>query len=507
LYNNVKVAIAGFQNTLLDTNCAVDRSAAFTPLHGTIVVMVLVFPPAPPISEVKRRKRRAPLPAEWTFHRPQRILSLDFTVKRRKRRAPINMREAQTEVLVIGAGPVGLWSALLLAEAGVQVTIIDREERTAARSYACALHPSTLTLLQRIGLANDIVRRGRRVERVTFYDQTGPRAQLDLCALGGEFPFLIILPQSELESVLEARLRRAGVKVKWNYRFADLADEPELVAATLEELGGTGTGYIVPHWETVVKERHSLRAQFVIGADGANSVLRHRLGIDFDRLTGVHSFAAYEFESDRPVDSELRIVLDGTLNVLWPLPGTRCRWTYELLRSEIPNGFPEKERRSARLAEPNIDERIRAHVQKIARERAPWFNSAVNSIAWCTEVSFEQRVVTSFGRKRCWLAGDAAHQTGPAGVQSMNAGFLEAGQLTALLGKILRQNAPLSTLANYNKQQTAQWRRLLGFSGGLKPRSDTDPWVRDHASRILPCLPACGPDLARLAQQLKLDLV
>ena len=62
------------------------------------------------------------------------------------------IREKTTEVLVVGAGPVGLWTALLLAKAGIQVVLIDRETRTAARSYACALHPLPLRLLEAAGL-------------------------------------------------------------------------------------------------------------------------------------------------------------------------------------------------------------------------------------------------------------------------------------------------------------------------------------------------------------------
>ena len=78
------------------------------------------------------------------------------------------MREERTEVLVVGAGPVGLWTALLLAEAGVETIIIDREEHTTARSYACALHPQTLARLQRLGLAQALLEQGRRVPRSRF---------------------------------------------------------------------------------------------------------------------------------------------------------------------------------------------------------------------------------------------------------------------------------------------------------------------------------------------------
>src|SRR5260221_4045748 len=183
------------------------------------------------------------------------------------------MLHTRTEVLVVGAGPVGLWSALLLAESGIEVVLIDREARTTARSYACALHPATLQLLDRFGLAQSAIERGRRVERVAFYDGTERKAELHLSKLGGDFPFLLILPQSALEELLEQRLHSAGVQVHWNHRFEELNQDEESVATAIEELEGTSTGYIVPHWETVVKTRTEFHAQFLVGADGHNSMV------------------------------------------------------------------------------------------------------------------------------------------------------------------------------------------------------------------------------------------
>src|SRR5215469_8985971 len=168
------------------------------------------------------------------------------------------MREDQTDVLVAGAGPVGLLTALLLAEAGLDVRIIDRENRTTARSYACALHPQTLKLLQRLGLAEPLLDQGRRVQKVAFYDGATRRAEVDLAKAGGDFPFLVILPQSLLENALEQRLReKAGVSVNWNHRFDSFDAEAHEVVVNIEELGGSAVGYIVPHWETVVKSRTS----------------------------------------------------------------------------------------------------------------------------------------------------------------------------------------------------------------------------------------------------------
>src|SRR5512132_1447278 len=147
------------------------------------------------------------------------------------------MREARTEVLVVGAGPVGLWTAVLLAEAGVEVTIIDREERTTSRSYACALHPGTLNLLQQANLVDPILEAGRRIPKIVFMDQQARRAEISLSDGGGKFPFLVVLPQSTLEEVLEQRLRDLGVRVRWNHRFESLSEEPESVSCVVEELG------------------------------------------------------------------------------------------------------------------------------------------------------------------------------------------------------------------------------------------------------------------------------
>jgi 2-polyprenyl-6-methoxyphenol hydroxylase-like FAD-dependent oxidoreductase len=305
---------------------------------------------------------------------------------------------------------------------------------------------------------------------------------------------------------LEQRLQKAGVTVNWQHRFDSYQEQGEEVTATVEELGGTATGYIVPHWETVVKQRIPVHARFVVGADGHGSLVRHRLGIENTRVAGPEFFAAYEFEADGPPEQEVRVVLDETTtNVLWPLAGNKCRWTFQLLKSKGATDFPEKDRRPMRFAQPKVDEEIRQYVELVARQRAPWFSAKVRAITWCTDVVFEQRMAKAFGRNRCWLAGDAAHQTGPVGVQSMNAGLSEAAALVGVIRNILRDRANADGLEAYNRGRQDEWRRLLGLSGGLKPRANANAWVSERRARILPCLPGADADLARLAAQLQLD--
>jgi 2-polyprenyl-6-methoxyphenol hydroxylase-like FAD-dependent oxidoreductase len=357
-----------------------------------------------------------------------------------------------------------------------------------------------------MGLAAPALEAGRRIENIAFYDGAARQAEVKLSQLGGAFPFMVILPQNAFESLLEQRLRKLGVAVNWSHRFADLRNDAETVVATVEELGATATGYIVPHWETVVKGSTRVHARFVVGADGWRSLVRRRMGIENTRVSGPQFFAAYEFESDGPGEAEVKVVLDeATTNVLWPLQGNKCRWTFQMVKSEGLSEFPEKERRSVRFAQPTVDEEIRQYVERVAKQRAPWFSANVRAITWCTDVVFEQRVAKQFGRGHCWLAGDAAHQTGPVGVQSMNVGLSEAAALVGSLRKVLRERAPLEVLEAYDRERQEEWQRLLGLTGGLKARASTNAWVSERRARILPCLPGSETDLTRLAGQLQLD--
>jgi 2-polyprenyl-6-methoxyphenol hydroxylase-like FAD-dependent oxidoreductase len=324
-------------------------------------------------------------------------------------------------------------------------------------------------------------------------------------AVGGEFPFLLVLPQSSLEEALERRLQKIGTKVLWNHRFDGVEKKDNEIVATVEKLGGTATGYIVPHWETVVQKRFPLRAQFLIGADGHNSLVRQRLAIEYESFSETQSFVVCEFTSASAVQEELRVVLDeSTTNVLWPLPGKACRWTFQLVHSGGPIDFPEKERRAVRSGEKLLNDNIRLNLQRLAHSRAPWFSHEIDEILWCKQVVFEHRLAKLFGQGRSWLIGDAAHQTGPVGVQSMNVGLIEAEELAAILSRIIREQKSLKALDKYEQHRRDEWRQLLGLGEGFKPNGQSTTWVQRRASRIRSCLPGSGEDLNQLAQALGL---
>src|SRR3954454_24848962 len=97
----------------------------------------------------------------------------------RERADVLQIPQERPEVLVAGAGPVGLMAALTLAEQGIQVQIVDQEKRPAARSYALALHPQSLRLLDEVGLADELLERAHRIERLAFYEGMERRGEVD----------------------------------------------------------------------------------------------------------------------------------------------------------------------------------------------------------------------------------------------------------------------------------------------------------------------------------------
>jgi len=434
------------------------------------------------------------------------------------------MRKRETEALVVGAGPVGMLAALALAERGVGVEIVDEEWRSAARSYALGLHGQTLELLDELdrssdhsdgeGLVARLIERGHKLERVAFYDREEARAAVDLGSLRGDYPFLLVLPQKDLEDLLEERLERHGVRVEWNHRLAELeVGEGGPSRAVVERLGKESTGYSVATTVWVVEKRREVTARWVIGADGHRSRVRRALGVEFPALGEPELFAVFEVGARAGAADELRVVLeDSRANVLWPLGPGRRRWSFQLDAAELDESRPDKSRLAVQVGRESYPFLSRESLERWLAERAPWFDAPVGEIAWSVAVQFERRLAESLGRDGVWLAGDAAHLGPPIGVHSMNRGLAEAIALAERMagggGGEGRSEVGGPAFEDYERSVRSGWRGLLELAEGkgVEATAEADPWVAERAGRILSCLPASGEDLEQLAGQLGLKI-
>ena len=390
------------------------------------------------------------------------------------------------EVLVVGAGPVGLVAALFLHQHGVRVEIIDTHQRTTQHSYALAIHPNTLGVLDEAGLSEGLIGAGRKLTKVAFYEGGERRAEIDYSALPSKHPYLLVLRQSLLERAVQEALRQQKVKVLWGHRLQSLNADGGTPRAEVDTLEQVASGYPAARTEWVVKRRETVRPAYVIGADGYDSAVRRMAGIEMQEHGAAQVFSVYEIEASGELPAEVRVILDPDLtSVYWPLEQGRCRWGFQI------KGAAEHDTSMERL-------------KQLIAARAPWCTAQPTQIYWSTLGVFESQVSRSFGKGGVWLAGDAAHQAAPVGVHSMNSGLVEARELSARMTRILREGGAVTLLEEFATKTHESWQGLLG--GGRKVRAlpDANPWVRQTAARVLACIPASGDDLEPLLKQIGL---
>ena len=165
-------------------------------------------------------------------------------------------------------------------------------------------------------------------------------------------------------------------------------------------------------------------------------------------------------------------------SVYWPLESGRCRFGFQ-------------------IQEASAHEASIARLAQLIAARAPWCTARPKGIYWSTLGLFESRAARSFGQGGVWLAGDAAHQAAPVGVQSMNLG------LVVRMAESLRAGGTAAGLQEWAIRTQGAWQRLLG-GREVRALPGADPWVRDARTRIAACLPASGDDHESLLRQVGL---
>ncbi|KAF0092989.1 MAG: FAD-binding monooxygenase protein [Puniceicoccaceae bacterium 5H] len=416
------------------------------------------------------------------------------------------MKLKGADVLVAGAGPVGMFMALRLAQEGLSVRVVESAAAPASHSYALALHPESLELLDQLGLAAPVLASATRVSRLMLHASGEHTAMIDLSQLDRRYPFLAIIQQDVLERHLVAALQDRHIEVLWNHRLARFQQDSDGVDVQVDRLSQYGTGYALAHLERMVQDTYDGRFGFLIGADGNHSLVRLQSRVDFPASSPSQHYAVFEFQSRCAPSDQAHLVLDDrTTNVLWPLPGGLQRWSWQLQEFEASVYSREKDHELVEIGSGRFPKFEHDLLLRLIRERAPWFEAgSVGYIRWSIAVRFEKRLASRFGQDRVWLVGDAAHLTLPAGIQSMNVGFREAEHLACLLTDAARRHQ-LEALEDYNKSFTDEWRQLQGLDAGLEAGPKTPPWIADLADRLLPSLPASGRDLRALAAQLGLQ--
>lgn len=386
------------------------------------------------------------------------------------------------QVLVVGAGPVGLFAALSAARRGLQVLVIDCVWRGYASGHASLLHAGFLELLDDGPLRSRLRAEGHLLDRVEL-DIDG--SEVALCELPAP---AMVIPQRALEEALYAELRSMGVEIRSAHQAATVEQQGTHVDVRVlrRELVTSGSPALRSEWEPV--ESMLVQADFVIGADGYDSRVRAALGIEVVDFGGVESFAMFEGVAHRPARASAQLLFnDGLGGLCLPLASEKCRYGLQL-GDHLD-------------AVPNLE-----LLQSLLSSRPPVKPEEVERVDWSTVIHFERRLARSFGRNRVWLAGDAAHVTSPFGGQSMNVGLQEADRLAERIADALRGRNGHGGLEAYSAEFEREWHKLFGVNVRFDLAPNAPRWLSTYARRIVPALPASGADLEKILAQLGLRL-
>lgn len=330
---------------------------------------------------------------------------------------------ARLDVLVVGAGPVGLTVAAELARRGLACRVIDRAPARTDKSKALVLWPRTLELLAAADGAEAFLAAGVRARGGRLFGNGRELAWLEFARARSVYPFGLMIPQCETERLLEARALAVGVGLERGVELVGCAEGDDRIRALVRGADGA---------------EGEVEAAWLIGCDGAHSAVRHSLGLDFAGgaenndwfLADVHVAGAL------PRD-EVRIFLhpDGVL-AFFPLPPGRFRLVGDLGRA-----------RGAHPPEPSLGD-----VQALLERRGPG-GLRVHDPVWLSGFRINERHVPAYRRGRALLAGDAAHIHSPAGGQGMNTGMQDAFNLAWKLALVQQGRARPALLDSYDAER------------------------------------------------------
>jgi 2-polyprenyl-6-methoxyphenol hydroxylase-like FAD-dependent oxidoreductase len=390
--------------------------------------------------------------------------------------------QLRTQVLVVGAGPVGLLAALRLREQGIDVRVVDQQTEQRAHSFPVVLHPQSLRLLNDLGLSAALFWRGRPVTRLAVYTEYERRAVLDLPKVKGVAPGLLTLPQDVLRQALINALLRLGVSIEWNTRLAVLGqDERSVWGRLVEHEPGHS-----PLGEASRPSTNAFDADYVIGADGYDSMVREALGIRLVDHGSLESYAFFDAKTTRSGREAQLTISEEYSNAVYPLQDGVSRFSFQVARSL--NRVP--------------DEHM---LRELLASRLPWYAGEAERCTWSGIAEFRRSLAEKLGVGRVWLAGEAAHLTGPLGVQSLNVGLDEANELALRIADVLRNPSRRGFAQDYEAKRGLQWRELLGLEERAALSARAPDWARRNMPRLLSCLPASEADLDDLLDQLRLD--
>lgn len=324
------------------------------------------------------------------------------------------------DVVVIGGGPVGLWLACELALAKVKVIVLERRTERVTQSRALTVHGRTLEVFALRGIAERFLSQGRPIAGFHF---GGLDTLFDFSKLDSRFAFTLFLPQATTEGVIEERARELGVDIRRGHTVEKV------------EQGTDGVSIRGRNGETPF----SFAARYTVGADGARSLVRQAVDIDFVGHPPRHTMTLADVVLDAPPEKPVLTLVNAAGGLVLAPRGDGVHHRIGVIDASSSTIAP---------SEPVSLAEIAASAARIfGRDLRP------RDPVWISRFTDESRLAEFYQKGRVFLAGDAAHINPPMGGQGMNVGIQDAMNLGWKLASVLNGTATDELLDSYQSER------------------------------------------------------
>jgi 2-polyprenyl-6-methoxyphenol hydroxylase-like FAD-dependent oxidoreductase len=347
------------------------------------------------------------------------------------------MSTTSPDVLVVGAGPVGLVAAAELARYGVAVQIVDKLTQPTDESRAIAVHARSLDMLARMGAVDELIATGVKAGAMELYSGHNKLFRVPLDSLDTAYPFSLNTPQTETERVLTRHLSSLGVTVERGVELTQLTQHDDAVQVTVRHANGTVENIAVP---------------WVIGADGAHSPVRHLVGAKLAGSFVGERFLLGDVDAEHNLDTDAMFTFfsPGGPVLAMPLRNGRARVMAQV--HDAP-GTPLN-------LHPTLEQ-----LQEVLDERVGGIKLLKGH--WLTSFELHHAQVPQYRWDRVFLVGDSAHIHSPAGGQGMNTGMQDAFNLAWKLAAVIGGQAGGGLLDSYQAERYPVAQSMIKFTERL----------------------------------------
>ena len=368
---------------------------------------------------------------------------------------------SKTDVLICGAGPVGLALAAELGRYGLAVRIVEKIPQRNDKSKALVIWSRTLELINRMGCVEKFLAAGIRSPGANLYAGKERIAHFNFEDAATPYPFALMIPQNETERLFEESLNSLGVQVERGVELTAFTPAADQVASTLRHPDG---------------REEKIETLWLVGCDGAHSTVRAQLGLKFSGSTESSDFLladAHLTGVPNPDQTNAYWHSDGVL-IIFPISAGRFRVIADAGLTDPQNTRPD----------PGLEE-----IQAILDKRGPG-GIKISDPIWLANFHINERKVADYRRGRVFLAGDAAHIHSPAGGQGMNTGIQDSVNLAWKLALVSRGTCAADPLLNsYSPERSSVGDKVLKaaarFTNVAILQGEFKQSLRNHLASLL----------------------